>query len=72
MNAISSGPIKTRAASGLADFDSLMEKAVIEAPLHQVVTIEAIGEAAAFLISPEAKYITGQVIYVDGGYNIRA
>lgn len=71
VNAISPGPVKTRAASGLTDFDELMVKAANEAPLHQLVTIEAIGEAAAFLISDKAKYITGQVIYVDGGYNIR-
>lgn len=71
VNAISPGPIKTRAASGLADFDTLMEKAAKEAPLHQLVSIEAIGEAAAFLVSPEAKHITGQTLYVDGGYNIR-
>lgn len=72
VNAISPGPVKTRAASGLTDFDDLMVKAANEAPLHQLVTIETIGEAAAFLVSDKAKYITGQVIYVDGGYNIRA
>lgn len=71
VNAISPGPVNTRAASGLADFDQLMEKAAKEAPLHQLVTIDAIGEAAAFLISNKARYITGQVLYVDGGYNIR-
>lgn len=70
VNAISPGPIKTRAASGLTDFDTLMSKAANEAPLHQLVTIEAIGEAASFLISDKAKCITGQVLYVDGGYNI--
>lgn len=71
VNAISPGPISTRAASGLADFDQLMEKAAKEAPLHQRVTIDAIGEATAFLVSNKAQYITGQIIYVDGGYNIR-
>ncbi|KTC85173.1 enoyl-ACP reductase FabI [Legionella brunensis] len=71
VNAISPGPINTRAASGLSDFDQLMEKACKEAPLHQLVTIDAIGEMTAFLVSPKAQYITGQVIYVDGGYNIR-
>ncbi|HHY0177172.1 enoyl-ACP reductase FabI [Legionella waltersii] len=71
VNAISPGPIHTRAASGLADFDQLMEKAAKEAPLHQLVTIDAIGEATAFLVSNKAQYITGQIIYVDGGYNIR-
>ena len=71
VNAISPGPIKTRAASGLADFDHLMEQAARVAPLHQLVTIESIGETTAFLTSPEAQYITGQVIFVDGGYNIR-
>lgn len=71
VNAISPGPINTRAASGLADFDELMEKAAQEAPLHQLVPIEAIGDATAFLVSKQARYITGQVLYVDGGYNIR-
>jgi enoyl-[acyl-carrier-protein] reductase (NADH) len=42
-----------------------------EAPLSQLVTIEAIGEVTAFLISNEARFITGQIIYVDGGYNIK-
>jgi len=71
VNAISPGPIKTRAASGLSDFDQLMEKATNEAPLNQLVTIDAIGEMTAFLVSPKAQYVTGQIIYVDGGYNIR-
>lgn len=70
VNAVSPGPIKTRAASGLANFDLLMEKAAREAPMHQLVTIEDVGEAAAFLVSDRAKHITGQVIYVDGGYNV--
>lgn len=48
-----------------------MEKAANEAPLHQLVTIEAIGEMAAFLVSDKAASITGQILYVDGGYNIR-
>ncbi|CEK11554.1 enoyl-ACP reductase FabI [Legionella hackeliae] len=71
VNALSPGPVKTRAASGLADFDSLMEKAANEAPLHQLVTLESIGNASLFLVTDASKYITGQVIYVDGGYNIQ-
>ncbi|CAM2890953.1 enoyl-ACP reductase FabI [Legionella anisa] len=71
VNALSPGPIPTRAASGLADFDKLMEKAAVNAPLHQRVTLDAIGEAAAFLLSDKANCITGQVIYVDSGYNIQ-
>ena len=71
VNALSPGPVKTRAASGLTDFDLLMEKAANEAPLNQLVTIEAIGEATAFLISNKARFITGQTIYVDGGYNLK-
>lgn len=69
VNALSTGPVKTRAASGLAHFDALMEKAVAEAPLHQVVSIEQIGEMAAFLVSDNAQQVTGQTIYVDAGYN---
>ncbi|KTD46965.1 enoyl-ACP reductase [Legionella rubrilucens] len=71
VNAISPGPISTRAASGLTDFDHLMEKAAQKAPLHQRVTIDAIGEMAAFLVSEKAQSITGQILYVDGGYNVR-
>ncbi|MDX1838374.1 enoyl-[acyl-carrier-protein] reductase FabI [Legionella taurinensis] len=71
VNAISPGPVSTRAASGLTDFDELMEKAAQKAPLHQRVTIEAIGEMAAFLVSEKAQAITGQILYVDGGYNIQ-
>ncbi|OGV51923.1 MAG: enoyl-[acyl-carrier-protein] reductase [Legionellales bacterium RIFCSPHIGHO2_12_FULL_42_9] len=70
VNALSPGPVKTRAASGLVGFNELMEKARNEAPLSQLVTIEEIGEAASFLIS-KANSITGQIIYVDGGYNIK-
>lgn len=70
VNALSCGPVKTRAASGLSHFDQLMEIAARKAPLHQLVSIEQIGEMAAFLASDHAKQVTGQVIYVDAGYNI--
>ena len=69
VNALSTGPVKTRAASGLTHFDDLMAKAAERAPLHQLVTIDQIGEAAAFLLSDKARYISGQTIYVDAGYN---
>ena len=69
VNALSTGPVKTRAASGLSHFDDLMEKAAQRAPLHQLVTIEQIGEAATFLLSDKARYISGQTIYIDAGYN---
>jgi enoyl-[acyl-carrier protein] reductase I len=69
VNALSPGPVLTRAASGLSHFDALMEKAAQQAPLRQLVSIEQIGEAAAFLISNKALNITGQTIYIDNGYN---
>lgn len=69
VNAVSPGPVKTRAASGLSHFDALMEKAAQTAPIRQLVSIEQVGEAAAFLVSDNAKNITGQTIYVDNGYN---
>lgn len=71
INALSPGPIMTRAASGLSHFDELMEKAARNAPLHQLVSLEQIGEAAAFLMSNQSLHITGQTIYVDNGYNTR-
>lgn len=69
VNALSPGPVRTRAASGLTDFDQLMEQAAKKAPLYQLVTIEQIGEMAAFLVSDRAQQVTGQIIYVDAGYN---
>ena len=70
VNALSPGPVKTRAASGLMDFDDLMHQAAEKAPLHQQLTAEQIGETAAFLVSDRAAQVSGQVIYVDNGYNI--
>lgn len=70
INTISTGPVKTRAASGLTDFDKLMEEAARKAPLHQLVTLEQIGEMASFLVSDNAQQVTGQTIYVDAGYHV--
>lgn len=69
VNALSSGPVKTRAASGLSHFDALMEKAANAAPLHRIVTIEQVGEASAFLASDKALNISGQTLYIDNGYS---
>lgn len=69
VNALSTGPVKTRAASGLSHFDALMEKAAANAPIRSLVSTQQIGEAAAFLVSNNAKNITGQTIYIDNGYN---
>jgi len=70
INALSPGPISTRAASGIDHFDALMERAVEAAPEHHLVSIEDVGAFAAFLVCDGAKSITGGVHYVDGGYHI--
>lgn len=70
VNALSPGPVKTRAASGLKDFDDLMHQAAKKAPLHQQLTAEQIGQTAAFLVSDRAAQVSGQVIFVDSGYNV--
>jgi enoyl-[acyl-carrier protein] reductase I len=70
VHAISPGPIKTRAASGIDRFDELLEKAAKRAPRRALVTIEDVGMATAFLASDFAKLITGEVMYVDGGYHV--
>jgi len=70
VHAISPGPLLTRAASGIAEFDHLMEEAKARAPLHKLVSIDDVGALAAYLVSDASKSITGGTIYVDGGFNI--
>ncbi len=70
VNAISAGPIRTLAASGIANFRKMLGHFEKYAPLHRAVTIEEVGNTAAFLCSDLASGITGEVTYVDSGYNI--
>jgi enoyl-[acyl-carrier protein] reductase I len=70
VHAISPGPLSTRAASGIKDFDDLMTDAVERAPLHKLVNIEDVGALCSFLVSDGARSLTGGTIHVDGGYNI--
>ncbi len=70
VNAISAGPIRTLAASGVANFRKMLSQFEAAAPLRRVVTIEDVGNAAAFLCSDLAAGITGEITYVDAGYNI--
>lgn len=70
VNAISPGPIATRAASGIKEFDDLMKDSVEKDPLHRLVTIEEVGALAALLASPISRGITGDVIRVDAGRGI--
>jgi enoyl-[acyl-carrier protein] reductase I len=68
-NAISAGPIKTLAAAGIGDFGKLLSYNEKHAPLKRNVTIEEVGNTAAFLCSDLASGITGEITYVDGGFN---
>ncbi len=70
INAISAGPIRTLAASGIKGIRQMIAQVAAASPLKRNVTIEDVGNAAAFLCSDLAAGITGQVVYVDGGYNI--
>jgi len=72
VNALSPGPVKTRAASGIADFDELLARAARDAPEHRLVTLDDVGAYAAFLVSDAAKSITGTIAYVDAGYHVVA
>jgi VIT family protein/enoyl-ACP reductase-like protein len=70
VNALSPGPVATRAASGIEDFDELLGRAVSLAPEHKLITIDDVGALAAFLVSDAAKAITGNIAYVDAGYHV--
>ncbi|WP_346909072.1 enoyl-ACP reductase FabI [uncultured Roseibium sp.] len=70
VHALSPGPLKTRAASGIAEFDHLMNAAAERAPTHHLASIEDVGAYAAFLASREASNVTGGVHAIDGGYSI--
>ena len=70
VNAISAGPIKTLAAAGISNFRKMLDEVEKTAPLRRNVTIEQVGNASAFLCSDLAAGITGEVTYVDSGYNI--
>ena len=67
---ISPGPLKTRAASGLKDFELLLNEAASRAPVGELVDIDDVGYACAYLATPYARRLTGQTLYVDGGVNI--
>jgi enoyl-[acyl-carrier protein] reductase I len=69
VNGISAGPIKTLAASGIKDFGKLLSIVAAGAPLRRNVTIEDVGNVAAFLLSDLAGGITSEITYVDGGYS---
>lgn len=70
VHAISPGPLATRAASGIPEFDELLEKAKAKAPSGSLVSIDDVGITTAFLAHDAARLITGETLYVDGGYHI--
>lgn len=70
VHAISPGPLATRAASGIPEFDALLEKAKTKSPARELIDIDDVGAACAFLAHNAARLMTDQMLYVDGGYNI--
>jgi enoyl-[acyl-carrier protein] reductase I len=70
INAISAGPIKTLAASGIGDFKYILKWSEYNSPLKRTVTTNEVGNAATFLLSDMSSGTTGQIFYVDGGYNV--
>jgi enoyl-[acyl-carrier protein] reductase I len=70
VHALSPGPLKTRAASGIGKFDELLELAEKKSPQHRLVTVDDVGAIAGFLVSDHADALTGNVIFVDAGYHI--
>jgi len=69
VNGISAGPIKTLAASGIKDFSKLQAEFAANAPIRRNITIDDVGNAAAFLLSDLAAGISSEIVYVDGGFS---
>ncbi len=72
VHAVSPGPLKTRAASGIKDFDHLLAEAAEKAPVGELVDIDDVGVTTAYLATPYARRLTGTTVYVDGGLSIMA
>ena len=70
VNAISAGPIKTLAASGIGDFRYILKWNEYNAPLRRSVTIEEVGDTAVYLLSPMSRGVTGEILHVDAGYHV--
>jgi enoyl-[acyl-carrier protein] reductase I len=70
VNAISAGPIKTLAASGIGDFRYILRWNEYNAPLRRSVTIEEVGDTAAYLVSDMGRGMTGEILHVDAGYHV--
>jgi len=70
VHALSPGPLMTRAASGIARFDELLERTRARLPAHQLVSIEDVGAFAAFLVGDSARSLTGNIEYIDAGYHV--
>lgn len=70
VNALSPGPLQTRAASGIDHFDTLIEDAKAHAPLHRLTTIEEVGAMAAYLATDFARSVSGNTAYIDGGHHV--
>jgi enoyl-[acyl-carrier protein] reductase I len=70
VHAVSPGPIRTRAASGIGEFERLLDDAAARAPEHQLVTIADVGATTALLCSDAARALTGNVVFVDAGYHV--
>ncbi len=70
VNAISAGPIKTLAASGIGDFRYILKWNEYNAPLRRTVTIEEVGDTAVYLLSPMSRGVTGEILHVDAGYHV--
>ena len=70
VNAISAGPIKTLAASGIGDFRYILRWNEYNSPLRRSVTIEEVGESAVYLLSPMSRGVTGEILHVDSGYHV--